>query len=59
MDNIMNKINFNVSKMLHYKFYICLHNQIHSRLRDKILNKLTYRKLCVSTIYHLKKQINS
>jgi hypothetical protein len=59
MNNITNKIDFNISTMLHYKFYICLHNQIHSHLRDKTLNQLTYQKLCVSTIYNLKKQINS
>lgn len=59
MDNITNKIDFNVSKMLHYKFYICVHNQIVPRLRDKTLNQLTQQKLCVSTIYRLKKQINS
>ena len=55
----MNKIDFNVSKMLHYKFYISIHNQIVPRLRDKTLNQLTQQKLCVSTIYRLKKQINS
>jgi hypothetical protein len=59
MDNITNKIGFNISTMLHYKFYISIHDQIHSHLRDKTLNQLTHQKLCVSTIYHLKKQINS
>ncbi len=59
MDNITNKIGFNISTMLHYKFYICVHNQVYTRVRDKTLNRLTYQKLCVNTIYHLKKQINS